>query len=81
MDARRVHEDHLHIVCCVDAHDLIARRLRFGAGDGDLLFEDVVEERGFAHIGATDNGNKAAPVIFWELCEFRQQVVLSDVVL
>ncbi len=67
MDARRVQQDDLVLVLGQHAQHLIARGLRLGAGDGDLLAEQPVQQRRFAHIGPTNDRDKTAAMVLWEL--------------
>ncbi len=43
----------------VDAGDPVARRLRLGGDDGQLLADDPVEQRRLADVGAAEDGNSA----------------------
>ena len=53
----RVEDDHLHVVGGVDADDAVARRLRLGAGDAQLLADDAVEQRRLAGVRLSDDGD------------------------
>ena len=52
-----VMDDHLHVAVGADADHAIARGLRLGADDGELLTDDAVQERGFAGVRLTDDGD------------------------
>ena len=56
-EARRVEEDHLHVVGGVDADDAVACRLRLGADDAELFADDAIEERGFSGVRFSDDGD------------------------
>ena len=60
VQARRVHNDHLHVVGVVNGTEAVARRLRRVGGDGELLAHDGVEQRGLARIGAAHERDEAA---------------------
>ena len=57
VDAGGIDEDELVVAAAVDAKQGMPRGLRFAAGDGDFLAEEVVDEGGFADIGAADDGD------------------------
>ena len=56
-EAGRVGEDDLGIVGGVDADDAVAGGLGLGARDAELLADDAIEERGFAGVGFSDDGD------------------------
>ena len=62
--ARCVEKDDLIRIGRQHAHELVARGLGLGAGDGNLLPKQAVEQRRLAHIGPADDGHKAAAVIW-----------------
>ena len=55
-----VDEDELCLVLGEDAGDAVARGLRLARSDADFLPDQMVEQCGFAHIGASDDGDKTA---------------------
>ena len=58
-DSRSVKQDHLVLVVAGDADDAVARRLRLGRHDAELLADDGVDERRLAGVGAADDGDDA----------------------
>ena len=52
-------ENDLPPIAGVDRLDLIPGGLGFLGGDGDLLPDQLIHQRGLSHIGAPDNGRKA----------------------
>ncbi len=56
----RVDEHNLAALLRHDALDAVSCGLRLGCDDGDLLADQVIEQRRFAGIGAADNGNEAS---------------------
>ena len=62
LETRRVHKHELRRVVRVNAGYLVPRGLRLFAGDADFLPDQMVHQRGFAHVRAADNGNEAAAV-------------------
>ena len=69
---RRIDEHELRVRVGVDAMDAVARGLRLARGDADLLSDQVVEQRGLAHVGASNNGDESAAK--W----FRQAIRIAD---
>src|SRR5512145_65877 len=59
MNTGRIEKDDLIIFGGQDAHLAAAGGLRLGSHGRDFLAEESVDERGLAHIGASDNGHKA----------------------
>ena len=59
VNARRVDEDDLRGLAGENAQDAIARGLRLGRDDGNLLAQQRVQQRGLAHVRLADNGDKA----------------------
>ena len=59
VDTGCIEEDDLYIRLGVNTEQSVTRGLRFGAGDGDLLTEQAVKERRFAHVGAANHGDIA----------------------
>jgi hypothetical protein len=59
VDARRVQEDELPVVGIQDSRDLVSRRLGLAARDGDLFAQDRIQERGFAHVGPSGDGDES----------------------
>ena len=57
VDTGGIDEDKLVIAAAVDAEQGMPRGLRLAAGDGDFLAEEVVDEGGFADVGAADDGD------------------------
>ena len=57
MDARVVNKDDLSFVRCLDAKDAGSCGLRFIGDDGHFMAENVVEERRFPRIWASDECN------------------------
>jgi hypothetical protein len=51
---RRIHEQHLRIVAGLDTQHLVPGGLGLARGDRQLLPEQMVEQRGLAHIGPSD---------------------------
>lgn len=45
-----------------DAENGVSRRLRSTRGDGEIVREERVEEGGFAHVGAAQDGDEGAAV-------------------
>ena len=58
LPSRCVQENELRFIGGIDTQYLIARGLGFARCDADLLPENSIQERGFAHIGSADNRNK-----------------------
>jgi hypothetical protein len=66
MYAGRVHEDKLRGLRGEDAELAAARGLRPRRDGGDLLAEQGVDQRGLAHVGFAEDGDKAgAEVSHW----------------
>ena len=61
LEAGRIDVHILRIVMGLYAGDAVARGLRLTRGDTDLSSDQLVHERGLAHIGPPDNRNIAAP--------------------
>ncbi len=59
VNARRVDEDDLRGFAGENAQDAIARGLRLGRDDGNLLAQQRVQQRGLAHVRLADNGDEA----------------------
>ena len=59
-DARRVEQADLAFPVGEDAEDAGARGLRLGAGDGQFVAQQAVEQGGFARVGRADDGGEAA---------------------
>ena len=59
VQARSIDEHDLAALLRHDALNAIARGLRFRCNDGDLLSDQVIQQRGFSRVGAADNGHKA----------------------
>ena len=59
VQARGVHDDHLHVVTRVDRAEAMTRGLGGVRGDGDFLAHDGVEQGGFSRIGAADQRYEA----------------------
>ena len=59
VDAGRVDENDLRVVAIQDALNAIARGLRLGRNDGDFAADERIDERGFAGVGAADNGDES----------------------
>ena len=57
VNAGGIDEDKLVVAAGVDAKQGMPRGLRFAAGDSDFLADEVVNEGGFADVGAADNGD------------------------
>ena len=57
VDAGGIDEDDLVLARGVDAEQRVPRGLRFFAGDGDFLADEVVDEGGFADVGTTNDGD------------------------
>ena len=55
-----VDEDELRTPDRADAGDAVPRGLRLGRGDADLLPDQRVQQRGFAHVRTTDDGDQSA---------------------
>jgi len=51
--------DRLHVAFGLDAQHVVTGGLRLARGDRELLAEDVVEQRGLAHVRTADDGNIA----------------------
>jgi hypothetical protein len=60
LETRRIHEHELRVLVGEYAVDAVARRLRLARSDADLLPDQVVEQRGLAHVGPSDDGDEAA---------------------
>ena len=65
VETGRVDEDDLTFGACDDALDAVAGGLRLRGDDGDFLADEAIEERGFAGIGAADDGDEAGTVRFF----------------
>ena len=59
VDAGGINEDDLFFAFCPDAEQGMTGGLRFFRGDGDFLPDQVVNQCGFADVGAADNGDVA----------------------
>ena len=57
--ARSIDIHRLHVAFGLDAQHVVAGGLGLARGDRELLAEDVVEQRGLAHVRAADDGNIA----------------------
>ena len=57
VDAGGIDEDDLVLARGVDAKQRMPRGLRFFAGDGDFLADEVVNQGGFADVGAANDGD------------------------
>jgi hypothetical protein len=53
-------DDHLYVVNRVDPDDAVARGLRLGADDRELLANDAVEQRRFARVGFSGDGDDSS---------------------
>ncbi|MNF83456.1 hypothetical protein D3C84_657810 [compost metagenome] len=60
VQAGGVDVDRLHVALGLDAEHVVAGGLRLARGDRQFLPEDVVEQRGLAHVRAADDGDVAA---------------------
>ena len=58
-DARRVDEDDLCLAVQRDAEQARPGRLRLGAGDGDLLADELIDQGRFACVRRADHRNEA----------------------
>lgn len=58
-----IDENELGGVVGINTGNAVARGLGFFAGDADFLPDEVVHQRGFADVGAADDGNEAAAVV------------------
>ncbi|MNI21884.1 hypothetical protein D3C73_754260 [compost metagenome] len=56
---RGVDVDRLHIALGLDTEHVVTGGLRFARGDRQLLTQDVVQQRGLAHVRTADDGNIA----------------------
>jgi len=52
----------LRFIRGVDARHPVARRLRLARGNADFLPDKAIQQRGFADVGAADNGDQAGTV-------------------
>ena len=68
MNARRIQEGDLPARLIEDADDSIARSLRLGRDDGNLMPQDAVEKRRLAGVGTADQGNHAEARLFVPHC-------------
>ena len=66
LKAGRVDEDVLGVVLREYAVDAVTRGLSFFRGDGDFLPDQCVHQRGFAHIGTPNDGDKAGAKVVGE---------------
>ncbi len=64
MQARGVHVDGLVSAFGMDPRDAVTRGLRFTGGNRDLLPKQIVQQRRFAHVGTSNDGNKSAVCFF-----------------
>ena len=55
----RIEDDHLRVVGGADADDAMAGGLRLGRGDGELFADEPIEQRGFAGVGESGDGDDA----------------------
>ena len=60
MDAGRINKSQLRILGVFDPEQAVPCGLRFGADDRQLFTQQLIEERGLAHIGPTQDRNKAS---------------------
>ena len=63
LEAGRIDENELGGVVGVNAGNAVARGLGFFTGNADFLPDEVIHQRGFADVGAADNGDEAAAVV------------------
>jgi hypothetical protein len=63
LKARRIDEDELRRADGANARDAVARGLRLGTGDADLLADQGVQQGALADVGAADDGNQAAALL------------------
>ena len=63
LEAGGIDENELGGVVGVNAGNAVARGLGFFTGNADFLSDKVVHQRGFADIGASDDGDEAAAVV------------------
>ena len=61
--ARRIHKDNLGIFVCKNTHNLVARCLRLGRDNSNLLAEQGVEQGGFARIGGPHKRHPTATIV------------------
>lgn len=54
VNSRGVHKDDLAFRTGEDSSQSPSGRLCHGGGDGYLLSDEAIQERGFAHVGAPD---------------------------
>ncbi|MNR32789.1 hypothetical protein D3C85_1504080 [compost metagenome] len=59
LEARRIDEHELLVFAGQHPVDAVARGLRLARHDGNLGADQGVSQRGLAHIGTANNGNKA----------------------
>ena len=62
VDPGGVEEGHLEVGPGEDAEHAVARGLRLGADDGELLSEHAIEQRALAHVGSPDDRAEAGSV-------------------
>jgi hypothetical protein len=62
VQAWRIDENNLAALLRHDTLNAISRSLRLGSNDGDLLTDQLIDQRGLASVGSADNGNKAGAV-------------------
>src|SRR5260370_4452428 len=61
MQARRVDKNDLSLRLGHNSLDAVARRLRFGGDNRDLLPDQAIHERGLPGIGPSYDGHKSGP--------------------
>lgn len=59
MNTRGIDEDDLRFLGVPNPRDPVARRLRLGRYNGDLLAQQLIEQGRFSDVGATYDGNIA----------------------
>ena len=65
LEAGGVHEDELAALIGINAGDFVASGLGLLAGDADFLADEVVHQRGFAHVRPANDGHEAAAEGGW----------------
>ena len=65
LEAGGVHEDELAALIGINAGDFVASGLGLFAGDADFLADEVVHQRGFAHVRPANDGHEAAAEGGW----------------
>ena len=59
MNTRGIDKNDLRFLAVPNPCDPVARCLRLGRYDGDLLTQQLIEQRRFSDVGASHNGNIA----------------------